>query len=83
MGIVLAAFDFDATILDFHTGGQWEGNEPIWFLMCARVQMLYLTLFREGYSSCRSNILNRDDCEGSGRGDSAFTREGYCRIRWG
>jgi FMN phosphatase YigB (HAD superfamily) len=25
-GILLAAFDFDATILDFHTGGQWEGN---------------------------------------------------------
>jgi FMN phosphatase YigB (HAD superfamily) len=26
-GILLAAFDFDATILDFHTGGQWEGNK--------------------------------------------------------
>jgi hypothetical protein len=25
--ILLAAFDFDATILDFHTGGQWEGNK--------------------------------------------------------
>jgi hypothetical protein len=25
-GILLAAFDFDATILDFHTGGQWEGE---------------------------------------------------------
>ena len=26
-GILLAAFDFDATILDFHTGGQWEGTK--------------------------------------------------------
>jgi hypothetical protein len=25
--IRLAAFDFDATILDFHTGGHWEGKK--------------------------------------------------------
>jgi hypothetical protein len=28
-GIMLAAIDFDATILDIHTGGRWEGNERV------------------------------------------------------